>query len=151
MQGWPKMRHTDVIIAREVAHTLFDMLWLLDFFPDRSKAYAWLAQFFGMPAKEAHIGRLNIEQCERLADACRQKLQAGVMTLRERLRCAPADLTPTPKLKKMKMLNELYLGALRRIAMEEIGTLPDGVRPSRRFIAQEALEQRVPILTRSLK
>jgi hypothetical protein len=57
--------------ARIRAHTEFDKLWMKNEFAKhptmkRKEAYAWLRQAMGMTEEEGHIGRFDLEQCERL-------------------------------------------------------------------------------------
>ena len=51
--------------ARIQAHSAFDQLWKSGRMK-RGEAYTWLAKTMGMTKEEAHIGRFNAEQCERL-------------------------------------------------------------------------------------
>jgi hypothetical protein len=52
---------------RTRAHQLFDPIWK-EGGKTRADAYAWLAEKFGLDAREAHIAMLNEEQCRRLID-----------------------------------------------------------------------------------
>jgi ssDNA-binding Zn-finger/Zn-ribbon topoisomerase 1 len=63
----------EVRAARIRAHTEFDKLWMKNEFQKparpvmkRKEAYAWLRQAMGMTEEEGHIGRFDLEQCERL-------------------------------------------------------------------------------------
>lgn len=63
----------EVRAARIRAHTEFDKLWMKNEFEKpprpvmkRKEAYAWLRQAMGMTEEEGHIGRFDLEQCERL-------------------------------------------------------------------------------------
>lgn len=60
-----KERHKDVIVARERAHAVFDLLWACKLMSKKS-AYAWLQKEFGRPKMETHIGRMSIEECARI-------------------------------------------------------------------------------------
>lgn len=60
---------------RMAAHTLFDQLWKGKILRgghrshpdmDRGEAYAWMAAAMGLTKDEAHIGRFDAEQCQRL-------------------------------------------------------------------------------------
>lgn len=55
--------------ARMRAHAMFDQLWLNRGW-SRQGAYAWMREAMGMTKGEAHIGRFDIEQCERLILLC---------------------------------------------------------------------------------
>lgn len=50
---------------RTRAHHLFDPLWK-DGSQTRAEAYAWLAEMFGIDARDAHIAMLDEAQCQRL-------------------------------------------------------------------------------------
>jgi hypothetical protein len=51
--------------ARVRAHEAFDKLWRGGNI-SRVTAYQWLRKTMGMTPDEAHIGRFNVEQCERV-------------------------------------------------------------------------------------
>lgn len=63
--------------ARQAAHALFDQLWKGKALRgrhrshpemDRREAYAWMAEAMGLTTDEAHIGRFDAAQCERLCE-----------------------------------------------------------------------------------
>ncbi len=83
-----KLRDDNVVMARERAHAVFDLLELLRFMT-RDEAYAWLAEVLHLEKREAHIGRLNPEQCNRLVEICRVRIQFHVNQLRAR--CASVE------------------------------------------------------------
>lgn len=76
-----KLRHRDIILARERAHAFFDQLesqgWM-----SKNESYLWLSSRMKMPRKEAHIGRLNPEQCEQVVEMCKAKLLELTQELR---------------------------------------------------------------------
>ena len=56
-------------VERMAAHALFDRLWQggrAHRKMNRYKAYGWMAAVMGLTRDEAHIGRFNAEQCQRL-------------------------------------------------------------------------------------
>ena len=53
--------------AKMQAHFYFDRLWR-DKKMSRSKAYAWLASAMKIPPAEAHIGMMDVTQCQQVAD-----------------------------------------------------------------------------------
>lgn len=58
--------------ARHEAHRAFDPLWLGKRAKlSRAKAYSWMADTLGIPPEQAHIGMLNMRQCEALIEAVR--------------------------------------------------------------------------------
>src|SRR3990167_4406409 len=48
------------------AHEFFDGLWKDDGPMTRNQAYKWMQQSMGMTPDEAHIGRFDIGQCDKL-------------------------------------------------------------------------------------
>jgi ssDNA-binding Zn-finger/Zn-ribbon topoisomerase 1 len=54
--------------ARIRAHAAFDSFWRARDWR-RGQAYAWMQQALGLAKDEAHIGRFDIEQCEKLIAA----------------------------------------------------------------------------------
>lgn len=69
--------------ARKRAHDAFDALWLSRAgkgtraaIRARENAYRWLAEVLGVAKSEAHIGRLDRAQCERVVAACRAVVSA---------------------------------------------------------------------------
>lgn len=56
---------SDTKRARITAHTVFDRLWK-NRYMHRGEAYAWMAREMGLEESEAHIGRFDMNQCERL-------------------------------------------------------------------------------------
>ena len=72
-----KLRHESVIVARERAHAVFDLLWRCHVFPTRERAYMWLGQLFHRPPQEAHIGRMSIEESARIEAEVARLLFSG--------------------------------------------------------------------------
>lgn len=70
-----KVRHPDIIAARERAHAAFDLLWKEGFFT-KQKAYSWLASKMGLSTEEAHIGRFHPEQCDLVVEYSVKKYQS---------------------------------------------------------------------------
>lgn len=62
--GVPATR--DVKQARIEAHEVFDTLWRNNPSMSRDAAYRWMREKMGLSAEEAHIGRFDKMQCERL-------------------------------------------------------------------------------------
>lgn len=57
-------------LARRRAHAEFDVVWKSGR-KSRADAYAWLAKKLGMAESECHIGRFDIEQCQRVVQLMR--------------------------------------------------------------------------------
>lgn len=68
-----KIRHPDVIAARERAHAAFDQLWKSNVMT-RDQAYAWLCSATKLPPREAHIGKMHIEQCDKVCRLIQERL-----------------------------------------------------------------------------
>jgi hypothetical protein len=77
-----KLRSDNIVMARERAHAVFDLLHTLGFV-DQDAAYAWLAGAMGLPLREAHIGRMNPEQCNRVVVLVSLRLRRLVDELRQ--------------------------------------------------------------------
>lgn len=66
------MAKPELRALRMQAHKLFDPLWKPNHKGDgrsrmsRKEAYTWLRDTLGLDKKDAHIGKFNEEQCERL-------------------------------------------------------------------------------------
>lgn len=61
--------------ARMAAHAEFDKLWSQGQM-DRKEAYSWLMDAMGKSRDDAHIGKFNKEECQRLVSVL--KATAGV-------------------------------------------------------------------------
>lgn len=55
--------------ARVRAHAYFDQLWQSGQMK-RKDAYAWLAEQLGIEVKKCHISWFDVQQCERVVEAC---------------------------------------------------------------------------------
>ena len=66
-------------MKRREAHHAFDELWKQGIFT-RSVAYKWMSDLFYIKGQEAHIGKLDIDRCERL-------IRESVKILRNRREC----------------------------------------------------------------
>lgn len=54
------------------ANRWFDPIWR-DGSMTRRKAYSWLAGHLGLAVKKTHIGLFDVETCQRVIQACREK------------------------------------------------------------------------------
>lgn len=63
-----KLRH-----LRIRAHRVFDRIWQCGVM-SRDAAYRWMADFFCIPLREAHIGQFNEYRCKALIQKCEQLL-----------------------------------------------------------------------------
>lgn len=52
--------------ARQEAHIAFDSLWRNGAPGERGRAYKWLAQELGIPQRECHIGKFDLEMCQQV-------------------------------------------------------------------------------------
>lgn len=64
-----------VKVARIKAHEAFDAMWRARGW-NRREGYQWLQNVFDMTSGEAHIGKFDLEQCERLIERIQRK-QSG--------------------------------------------------------------------------
>ena len=59
---------------RKQVHDVFDRLWIRKRIGrragHRADAYRWLAAQLGLTEDECHIGRFDMETCERAIEAC---------------------------------------------------------------------------------
>lgn len=93
----PKLRHRDVIVARERAHAAFDQLHLQGW-KTKDEAYAWLATKTGTTKSEAHIGRMSIEQCAQVYDLATARLRALAENARGQAKAFTKRITQLEKL-----------------------------------------------------
>lgn len=72
--------------AKMAAHAAFDRLWggrgnkgkpRRHGQMKRSDAYRWLSQAMGMQESSCHIGELDVDQCRRVVELCREKMGVG--------------------------------------------------------------------------
>jgi hypothetical protein len=128
----PKLRHRDVIIARERAHAAFDQLHLQGW-KTKDEAYAWLAGTMSLPSSEAHIGRMSIEQCAQVYDLATARLRSLSDNARGQAKAI------TKRIAKLERLHEQAQGALRtqdhgacynalRAIVEQLGAALNRVR-----------------------
>lgn len=68
------LANRELRLSRLRCHSLFDKLWKSGRMK-RKAAYTWLAKFMELPSKDAHIGKFNIEQCNKLIEVL-EKMQA---------------------------------------------------------------------------
>jgi hypothetical protein len=61
---------------RNMAHGVFDPLWMYKHFQTRKKAYAWLAEQLGIPVDDCHMACFDEEQCRRVIALCEEKLRS---------------------------------------------------------------------------
>jgi DNA-directed RNA polymerase subunit RPC12/RpoP len=64
------LANTVLRLKRKETHEAFDALWKKEGLT-RSEAYAWLERRMNLPKHLAHIGRFNVEQCDRAIALCR--------------------------------------------------------------------------------
>lgn len=58
------------------AHAAFDAWWQAEEI-DRTIAYRWLAEILGLPVKETHIARFDIDMCDKVIEICRDESEAA--------------------------------------------------------------------------
>lgn len=56
--------------ARTKAHAAFDPLWQQKVFPNRSRAYSWLAKQLKIAPIDCHMGAFDKAMCERVVAIC---------------------------------------------------------------------------------
>ena len=64
----------DLRHLRIVAHRKFDLIWQKGVM-SRQQAYRWMADFFCIPLREAHIGQFSEYRCQELIRKCDVVLQ----------------------------------------------------------------------------
>jgi len=57
------------------AHDAFDQLWKVKKVMSRKRCYAWMQEVMDMTPDEAHIGRFDIPQCQKLIDLVFKKIR----------------------------------------------------------------------------
>ena len=57
------------------AHRWFDRIWRQKYM-ERKAAYKWLAHKMGMTEDECHIGKFNPEQCCKVVELAKEKLES---------------------------------------------------------------------------
>lgn len=69
------LANSDLRNKRKETHSLFDQLWKgKNRQMHRGQAYKWMAEIMNLSSTEAHIGMMNINQCKKLIQFCKQKL-----------------------------------------------------------------------------
>lgn len=58
------------------AHRKFDQIWQTRIM-SRDQAYRWMADYFCLPLREAHIGNFNEYRCKELINKCESVLAAN--------------------------------------------------------------------------
>lgn len=90
---------------RVKTHNLFDKIWKKKLM-NRSHAYRWMAEEMGLTAKQAHIGKFNIEQCEKLQELVKEKFKLSNEVL---IKCEIVRKTDKAILVRDKQENEAWL------------------------------------------
>lgn len=68
-----RLANAELRQAKIAAHAAFDPLWhqARPKRPMKRKAaYTWLAEQLGIPRKQCHIGKFDVEQCKRVVELC---------------------------------------------------------------------------------
>ena len=65
-----KVANTVLRLKRQETHQVFDALWKKQGWT-RSAAYRWLAKSLQMSEENAHIGMMEMDDCERVIRLCR--------------------------------------------------------------------------------
>jgi hypothetical protein len=80
------MANAELRKAKSAAHRLFDALWKAKLRIDkcskgraRGSGYAWLAKQLGIPAKDCHIGMMDVETCEKVVRACKPYVESRMV------------------------------------------------------------------------
>lgn len=66
-----KVANTVLRLKRQETHRIFDRFWREQGW-SRSAAYRWLAQSLHLKEQEAHIGMMEMDECEQLIQLCRK-------------------------------------------------------------------------------
>ena len=64
-----RLANAELRSAKMEAHRMFDPLWK-DGDMNRHNAYAWLARELGLPTRYCHIGMFDVDQCQKVVEAC---------------------------------------------------------------------------------
>ncbi len=72
-QPMGQLANGDLRHLRIVAHRSFDQIWKTGVM-SRQQAYRWMADFFSIPLRDAHIGQFNEYRCEQLIQKCESVL-----------------------------------------------------------------------------
>ena len=66
-----KVANTVLRLKRQETHRIFDQFWRAQGWT-RSAAYRWLAQNLHLKEHEAHIGMMEMDECEQVIRLCRK-------------------------------------------------------------------------------
>lgn len=69
-----RLANFELRVEKRKAHAVFDQIWRHKHMR-RESAYAWLAEQLGLPRQETHIGMFDVDQCKRVVEICRKKLE----------------------------------------------------------------------------
>lgn len=64
-----KVANTVLRLKRQETHRIFDQFWKKQGW-SRSAAYRWLARSLNIPEQDAHIGLMEMDECERVIRLC---------------------------------------------------------------------------------
>ena len=64
----------DLRHLRIMAHRRFDQIWKTGVM-SRQQAYRWMADFFCIPLRDAHIGQFSEYRCKQVIEKCESVLQ----------------------------------------------------------------------------
>ena len=64
-----KVANTVLRLKRQETHRIFDQFWNHQGW-SRSEAYRWLARSMNIPEQAAHIGLMEMDECERVIRLC---------------------------------------------------------------------------------
>lgn len=67
-----KVANTVLRLKRQEAHRIFDQFWK-DQGWTRSKGYRWLAHSLCLEESEAHIGLMEVDECEQVIQLCQKQ------------------------------------------------------------------------------
>ena len=67
-----RLANCELRLAKRTAHAAFDPLWLNGTL-SRYGAYRWLSDRLGISRKECHIGKFDVEMCERVVSVCKRR------------------------------------------------------------------------------
>ena len=72
-----RLANAELRLAKQYAHAAFDRLWRGKMAQDgctqkqaRTAGYRWLIEQLGIPARDCHIGHMDVAMCRRVVDVC---------------------------------------------------------------------------------
>ena len=71
-----KVANTVLRLKRQETHRIFDRFWKAQGW-SRSAAYRWLARQLHIPEKRAHIGLMEMDECDRVIRICQNYKKGG--------------------------------------------------------------------------